>query len=99
MNEPKFTPGPWKMSQVYTNALPNDEFYISGEGSMLAKVLCGGLNYPEHHANAHLIAAAPDLYAVCAEIRDAFSYFSEWDLPIGFEERLDAALAKARGEA
>lgn len=34
-------------------------------------------------------------YAVCKEIREAFSYFSEWDLPIGFEDRLNQALAKA----
>lgn len=48
-------------------------------------------------ANARLIAASPDLYAVCKEIRDHFSYFSEWDLPIGFEDRLNQALAKAEG--
>jgi hypothetical protein len=42
-----------------------------------------------------LDAAAPDLLAVCQEIRYHFDYFSEWDLPIGFEDRLNAALAKA----
>ena len=46
--------------------------------------------------DANLIAASPDLYAVCKEIREAFSYFSEWDLPIGFEDRLNQALAKAK---
>lgn len=30
--------------------------------------------------------------AVCQEIRDAFDYFSEWDLPLGFEDRLNEAL-------
>ena len=37
------------------------------------------------------------LLAVCVEIREAFSYFSEWDLPIGFEDRLNEAL-KPYGE-
>lgn len=49
----------------------------------------------EMRANIRLCIAAKDLYDVCAEIREAFSYFSEWDLPVGFEDCLNDALKKA----
>ncbi len=39
--------------------------------------------------------AAPELLEVCVMIRQHFDYFSEWDLPLMFEQKLDAALAKA----
>ena len=46
----------------------------------------------------NLIAAAPDLYKVCADILDAAPYVSDYDIPIGLWDDLRAALAKARGE-
>ena len=44
-------------------------------------------------ANARLISAAPDLYAVAERIAEHFAYT---DAPLGIAAR--AALAKARGE-
>ena len=48
-------------------------------------------------ANARLIAAAPDLLAVCLEIEKSGFYWSEHDVPYGVVERLKTAIAKATG--
>jgi hypothetical protein len=48
--------------------------------------------------NAHLIAAAPELLAVLEELRESASYWSEYDVPLGIVERIESAIAKARGE-
>ena len=88
----KFTPGPWiaSKSPTFNGVKTLWEIHWSEHGECVAEVVHG-------EPDAKLIAASPDLYAVCKEIREAFSYFSEWDLPIGFEDRLNQALAKAEG--
>jgi len=48
--------------------------------------------------NAALIAAAPDMLAVLEELRESASYWSEYDVPVGIVERIEAAIRKARGE-
>jgi hypothetical protein len=77
--EVKWTPGPWEV-----------------DGSKVCYDLDGTkdniCNTVWQEANAHLIAAAPDLYEALAEIMD-------WvvnDHPASVKAR--AALAKARGE-
>jgi hypothetical protein len=45
-----------------------------------------------------LIAAAPDLLSVCKELSEAAAYWSEYDVPIGIVDRLNAAIAKAGGQ-
>ena len=54
---------------------------------------------PEDYRLALLFCAAPDLYAVAKEMQEAWAYFSEYDVPIGLKDRLDAAIAKAEGGA
>lgn len=49
-------------------------------------------------AIAHLIDAAPELYAVLEELEESSSYWSEYYVPLGIVERIQAALRKARGE-
>lgn len=52
-----------------------------------------------HHIarqDAALIAAAPDLLAICDELWECAGYWSEYDVPIGIVERLRAAIVKAR---
>lgn len=92
MAELKATPGDWTVlaAKVRAGRGAKRVFSVNGPPS--------DFMYLENEADAYLLAAAPELYAVCAEIREAFSYFSEWDLPVGFEDRLNAALAKARGD-
>ena len=49
----------------------------------------------EAQANARLIAAAPDMYAVLRELSECSQYWSEYDVPLGIHDRIAAALAKA----
>jgi len=94
MSEPKFTPGPW---------FTDDYGYIfSGErrdAHMIAEVRgWGWIQYlpdPEkiQDANAHLIAAAPELFEALEYVMTAHGE----QLSDAFE-KAQAALAKARGE-
>ena len=94
----KWTPGPW--------AIPGQPDKVCAEGftrNGAAKVIAtvhtpSWMASAEPWSNAHLIAAAPDLYAAL----DAFQMF----YPMGINPDLDdayraarAALVKARGEA
>jgi len=36
--------------------------------------------------------------AVLEELRESASYWSEYDVPVGIVERIEAAIRKARGE-
>lgn len=57
-------------------------------------------DHPEHKANAHLIAAAPELYEALAEARSVIDVLVK-DGFLGYAEQrgaADAALARARGE-
>lgn len=95
MSEP-YTPGPWEID-------PN-----SGPGigwSMLAKqgpvCVCPAKAYSE--PDAHLIAAAPELYEALAE---ALQWIKGWDPNFihddewqATRDKIDAALSRARGEA
>ena len=52
-----------------------------------------------NESEAKLYAAAPDLLAVCHELVESAEYWSEYDVPIGIVDRLNAAIAKARKPA
>lgn len=89
-DQPKWTPGPWA-------------FHKRGQRIYGGKT--GGLDIaqmrinPDWEANAHLIAAAPDLYAA---LERALNFIANTEsemgeaLPCGDAAR--TALAKARGE-
>lgn len=93
MSEQKWTPGPWvyrkKTAQVGTIIKYDTQSF----GMMLAVCDMDEFDHDEHHANAQLIAAAPELLAACEA--------AEWnslDLPDFVVKQLRDALAKARGE-
>lgn len=46
-----------------------------------------------------LIKGAPDLLAVCQELVESAEHWSEYFVPIGIVDRLNAAIAKAGGTA
>ena len=77
-----FTPGPWHVSGKQS---------IRGlQGEYIARA-----NWQNGPANARLIAAAPDMYAVCDALERAIGI-------VDLEDAVAlarAALAKARGEA
>ena len=52
--------------------------------------------YAETLANVKLIAAAPELLAVCLRLQESASYWSDYDVPIGIVEQLNAAILKAQ---
>jgi hypothetical protein len=107
MGDLKFTPGPWQIQPIKGYSFDQ----IEAEGFTICDVeyhrlICDGGNYVEGprqraqrpnegEGNAHLIAAAPDLYeALEAAIHmmtpgSGYTQNLEW---------LRAALAKARGE-
>ena len=77
---PKFTPGPWRVSTI---GLMNDgALPVSSDQGQVARVSAQA-DFPrgqghnsecaERDANAHLIAAAPDLYAALADLLSAYA--------------------------
>lgn len=75
MNEPKFTPGPWKVHLEESYFVTGPDLgrvaimtHLKGKHGML-----GRRSADESAANARLIAAAPDLYEA---LRGAFDLMS-----------------------
>lgn len=50
-----------------------------------------------NEADARLIAAAPDLLAVVKELQESVAYWSEYYVPLGIVDRINAAIEKAEG--
>lgn len=106
MSETKFTNGPWFISdelRTSINTAPTED----GSYKHIAMVnWCKYREYSiegeEHDANAHLIAAAPEMYEALERIygrllmseRDGDAHITEEDGAM-----VEAALRKARGEA
>ena len=99
-DQPKWTPGPWRAvmgSRHVVDVFAGDRDVVSVYG--------GGVGFEYRDANAHLIAAAPDLYAAL----ETLSALNDDSGPFGgeiYQDRVDrawsaarAALAKARGES
>lgn len=99
----KHTPGQWIHSltcdPLHFHSLTT---IIAGNvmsGMPQARIDVGGkADITELEANARLIAAAPDLYAVLSELEESCEYWSEYDVPLGIVERIKSALKRARGE-
>ncbi len=88
------TPGPWRFEENEEGSIPEHGEacrYIRAEGKHGA--LMGGVKYypwtPSNRADWMLIAAAPDLLAVCRNIKQRFADEGTYD------SDLDAAIAKA----
>jgi hypothetical protein len=83
----KHTPGPWSVNSMTR---------IEAAGFGLIASIRGGLDDNTTHANARLVAAAPEMLA-------ALELFLTW-IPLGEEwhyerSRIQAAIAKAKGSA
>ena len=97
MNEPRFTPGPWVVVEPEDDVIQIKIGDVDKQGGSPtiygSKVICFVNDIECDTANAHLIAAAPDLYQVLAEI------VQKWGRPNTADwHKASAALAKARGE-
>ena len=85
MSKAKFTKGEWHVQNVGDNKLSID----SDSGMSLAII---SNDYESDVANAHLIAAAPEMYAMLRQMH------IEGGLGIDRHSRIDRLLIKARGE-
>ena len=98
MKTPTHTPAPWKVAGLSLN---NHEAFVIESDTQTICWTANGIENDEEfvsaedQANALLIAAAPDLLAICEEIAND----SKCDL-VNSERRirLYSALAKAKGE-
>lgn len=91
MTETKFTPGPWFISKKFVVG-PRDQEDGQSYGMIVGVADVYGEN---RSADAHLIAAAPDLY----EVVEAMARFDGRNNNHHLKNMAKAALAKARGEA
>ena len=107
MSDTKFTPGSW----AYT-VRNNHEIQCTFVGVVIdgEYVDIGFANEKKDRANAHLIAAAPDMYAILDKIREHLDDIADADIPdpgghtIANEEmkllrEVEAVIAKARGKS
>lgn len=76
MSAPKFTPGPWSLEAGRSIVTPSGRFYL-GYGSHPKSGNPEFRNFVELDNNAHLCAAAPEMYAA---LDDAINDRPNWRL-------------------
>ncbi|WP_129112313.1 hypothetical protein [Burkholderia pseudomallei] len=93
MSDIKHSRGPWNWDDTVWNYDPEQQapWLLDGDGN---RVLSGEIQCNE--ANARLIAAAPELLEALLDAKD---WLTPSNSPHGLRERINIALAKARGEA
>ena len=98
MTDTKFTPGPWRADKLESFGHP--VWHISQEdGAPYTPnysdvcMTCPGEKTAVQIANAHLIAAAPELYEALERCR-----FDSLNMTVEDLKFIRAAMAKARGE-
>ena len=89
------TPGPWYVKRNGVRSPVNSE-----DGRHIAMINYNPMTIPDemHEANARLIAAAPEMLEVLIDLQESAQYWSEYDVPIGIVDRLNAVISKAKGE-
>jgi hypothetical protein len=65
-NQPKFTPGPWSVDSNFEDSC----FVGQPDGEPVASLLCD--RNQDMHANARLIAAAPELHSLLESVLSHF---------------------------
>lgn len=112
-NETRFTPGPWDYCKPHKRWLVYPESARDGGiDYYIAEAINVDGRFAEAKANAHLIAAAPEMYAALEAFAEAAKNLEDrqrdhdhlWESPeammltAGDLRRALAALRKARGE-
>ncbi len=105
MSKAGYTKGPWRVEEGTTlvwGACDNQDTTGRGMGYPVAEARVSGISpwakgrpdRDEGKANAHLIAAAPDLYEACFE---ALAFMELTNVTGSLPDQLRTALNKARG--
>ena len=98
----KFTPGPWHVTEargpenehLYWEIRGDGEVYRGDLAHMQHSECISGTTREENDANALLVSASPDGYALAEAVAE---HFKDTDAPLGEQARM--FLSKARGEA
>lgn len=90
------TPGPWRWWPCKDGSYDqkNDYIQVAAGDKHVAQIRIESVS----ETDMRLIAAAPELLAVLHELQESAAYWSEYDVPLGITERINAAIAKATGE-
>ncbi len=96
MSETRWTAGPWHVTSTMHG------WDIETDDDLIAMVPCAVGNNSALSADAHLIAAAPDLAEALEACETALRYWMHWGPPHAETGdalfKASAALAKAKGE-
>ena len=101
MSEEKFTPGKWEIEE---RSAHSGSYSMYGFSIMTNKhriCMCqtdDDRNIPQMKANAHLISAAPEMYALLKMIADPTTFMGAQTCE-ELRTAINAVLKKARGEA
>lgn len=94
------TKGPWSWRRDERNRLEQTLVGGDADATYVLRVNEASLRgIALSTADAKLIAAAPDLLAVCEALEVCSDYWSDYDVPLGLADDLKAAIAKVRGES
>ena len=97
MSEEKFTLGNWKVSDQREIPNMNYDYSIVDDGGWYIAHI-ENCSLEEQEANAHLIAAAPVMYALLKMIADPATFMGAKTCE-ELRTAIEAVLKKARGEA
>lgn len=93
MGEVKFTPGPW--SQEGPDEFGDHNILHPGDALAIGAVVSNLRKPAETLANAHLIAAAPDLYEAVSRAARMFRHYEELHRAKGTKDGDDKAASNA----
>lgn len=97
MSEVKFTKGPWAIEYDNADEYGGNQWYNVGPAKVVISYAISATEREEWDANAHLIAAAPEMYEALESALRLLNVAGLSDR-IGYAEGINA-LAKARGES
>ena len=97
MSNKKFTPGPWHAHDGWGE---QDYVYYKTQNQTASNIICKVFTRPKTNKrgcpDAHLIAAAPDMYK---ELERLSTLFRKNAIYLDEREKIETILRKARGES